>query len=305
MSFKLKTIMLFLAISIVPYTITMLFLGNTLREEQSRTITKELQTQLTITRQNIVQNLQRLQSDLDFMAKSEVMNDLFSDDLDRRISRMLLAKKEMLKLDGDFYLVSKKGLIIASSDFGQIASLFEDTPLYSIPVRLAFNTQPVATLHVTYKLDNLTSVFTNTPQRHYYVQNAQNEILLRPSKFNEALQARTSIEALGIDVILEEDKAHAYALLYTYERWFLVTLVIGLIVIVLIALYFAITLIRPIITLSKTANTVTATQNYETRVDVNRSDEIGQLGSAFNAMIQGMHRALDEIGALNSEIEDT
>jgi response regulator RpfG family c-di-GMP phosphodiesterase len=40
-------------------------------------------------------------------------------------------------------------------------------------------------------------------------------------------------------------------------------------------------------------------------VEVNRDDEIGQLSDAFNTMISGMDTALDEITALNKEIEET
>jgi len=47
-------------------------------------------------------------------------------------------------------------------------------------------------------------------------------------------------------------------------------------------------ILHPILLLSSTAREVTGTQDYSKRVTVGRSDEIGQLATAFNSMISGM-----------------
>uniref|UniRef100_UPI0025D72F61 hypothetical protein n=1 Tax=Sulfuricurvum sp. TaxID=2025608 RepID=UPI0025D72F61 len=91
MSFKLKTILLFLGISIIPYALTMVLMGNSFRQEQHNAITHEMDTQLSLTVERIDQSLQTLQNDMAFIAKSEVMNDIYTQDLDRRISTMLLS----------------------------------------------------------------------------------------------------------------------------------------------------------------------------------------------------------------------
>jgi len=71
------------------------------------------------------------------------------------------------------------------------------------------------------------------------------------------------------------------------------------------AYFVATSLIRPVITLSNLAKEITRTQDYTQKVTVDRDDEVGQLSDAFNTMIGGMDQALEEITALNCEIEDT
>ena len=136
MSFKIKTILLFLAVSLVPYMITMLLFGNSMRNERAQTIKKELGSQLQTTVERIELQHKTLQNDLAFMAKSDIMNDFFTDDLDRRIARMFEEKKKDIGLIGDIYLVNMDKKIIASSDFNKIGRSFEQdslfwTPLYS------------------------------------------------------------------------------------------------------------------------------------------------------------------------------
>jgi len=121
MSFKLKTILLFLGVSLIPYALSMILLGNSFRQEQYDAVTKEMNTQLSLSVERIDQHLQTLRNDMAFIAKSEVMNDLYTQDLDRRISTMLLSKKNDMKMSGDFYVVVPSGKIIASSDFAAIA----------------------------------------------------------------------------------------------------------------------------------------------------------------------------------------
>ncbi|TDA69326.1 HD domain-containing protein [Sulfuricurvum sp. IAE1] len=94
-------------------------------------------------------------------------------------------------------------------------------------------------------------------------------------------------------------------MLYKYERWFLVLLVLGALFIATAAYFIAKGLIRPVIALSATAKQITRTRDYTQQVRVDREDEIGQLSDAFNTMIRGMDSALGEITALNKEIEDT
>ena len=306
MSFKLKTILLFLMISLVPYMLTMAMFGSSFRKELSKDVTNEMETQLQITIERIEQHLQTLKRDIAFMAASEVMNDVFTDDLDRRISRMLQDKKRDLSLSGDFVVSNREGRVVAASDFAMIGTQMTQKALFASPVHATFSTEPVATLQLVYDLENLKRFFSNTPNRHYYVTASAGEVLFRPTVFEEALTVSQPLKGIeGLTVVLEEDKSYAHRLLGKYEMWFVVTLVVGGAFIIVAALYFAMTLIRPLLKLSQTANTITLTRDYTTKVDVDRDDEIGQLGVSFNQMIEGMDTAFREITLLNEEIEAT
>lgn len=306
MSFKLKTILLFLAISIIPYAVTMMILGNSFRQEQYKAVTQELNTQLHLSVERIDQHLQTLQNDMVFMAKSDVMNDLYTQDLDRRISTLLLSKKNDMKMSGNFYLVDSRRKIIASSDFNAIGTTAQTAPFLSVPVLSSFTHQEVGNLIVTYPVDNFRPFFSNSPERHYYIRHRNGKIDLRPSVFHESLKVSRTLKLKPeLSVVLEEEKGYAYRLLYKYEQWFILFLIAGALFIAAAAYYVATGLIRPVIALSGTAEKITRTQDYTQQVAVDRDDEIGQLSHAFNTMISGMDHALEEITTLNREIEET
>ncbi|MBV5321212.1 MAG: HD domain-containing protein [Sulfuricurvum sp.] len=306
MSFKLKTILLFLGVSLIPYALSMILLGNSFRQEQYKAITQEMNTQVRLTAERIDQHLLTLQNDMVFIAKSEVMNDIYTQDLDRRISTMLLSKKTDMKMIGDFYVVDPNGMVIASSDFTVIAHTKILKPFFKVPIYSNFTQTQVASLIVTYPLENFRVFFSNTPQRHYYLQHRDGTISLRPAVFEESLKVSHPLDNQSdLNIALEEEKGFAYRLLYKYEQWFVALLIIGALFIATAAYYVATALIRPVIVLSNTAKIITRTQDYTQQVSVTRDDEIGQLSDAFNTMIGGMDNALGEITALNREIEDT
>ncbi len=306
MSFKLKTILLFLGISLIPYALTMLLMGSSFRQEQYSAVTQDMNTQLHMTGEHIDQHLETLKKDMTFIVKSDVMNDIYTQDLDYRISNTLLAKKNDISLIGDLYVIDQKNKIIASSDFRSIGNTMKEIPFFSVPIISTFTKQPIGKILVTYSFQNFKPFFSNTDERHYYVQHRDGHIDLRSSIFDQSLKvSRTLRMKPELTIVLEEKKESAYRLLYKYEQWFVLLLILGAIFISSAAYYVATALIRPVITLSNVAKKITKTQDYTQQIKINRDDEIGQLSIALNTMIGGMDSALEEITALNTEIEDT
>jgi len=306
MSFRLKTILLFLGISLIPYALTMLLMGSSFRSEQYSAVTQDMNTQLRSSGEHIDQHLETLQKDMAFIAKSDVMNDMYTQDLDRRISNTLLAKKNDLKIEGNFYVIDHKEKVLASSDFASIGSAITQEPFFTTPIMSNFTQQPIGKIIVIYPLENFKPFFSNTAQRHFYIRHQDGKIDLRPSIFEKSLKVtRPLVMKPELTIVLEEEKAFAYRLLYKYEQWFILLLIAGAVFIATAAYYVATGLIRPVITLSEVAKKVTRTQDYTQKVTVDRDDEIGQLSDAFNTMIGGMDTALEEIIALNKEIEET
>lgn len=306
MSFRIKTILLFLTIGLAPYALTMFLLGNSFREEQYEIVIQELNTQLHMTIEKIDHSLNTLKKDMVFMSRSDVMNDIYTQDLDRRIANLLLAKKNDIALVGDFYVIGTNGIIVASSNFRKIGLPFKAKPLFSIPVISNVTEQTIGTLAVEYQIINLTPFFSNTSVRQYYIKDPNHRIMLRHSQFDDPIQTSHKLQSNPEwTIILEEEKDSAYRLLYKYELLFIFLLFAGAIFIALLAYYVATKLIRPIITLSDTANNITHTQDYTQQVQLDRQDEIGQLADSFNTMIRGIDNALHEITDLNKEIEAT
>ncbi|MCK9374419.1 MAG: HD domain-containing protein [Sulfuricurvum sp.] len=306
MSFKLKTILLFLGVSLIPYILTMVLLGSSYYQEQHTAITQEMNTQLHLTVERMDQSLKTLQKDMAFIANSDVMNDMYTHDLDRRIANTLLAKKNDMKLVGNFFVFDPKGVVIASSDFGTIGKKVEISPFAEVPIVSNFTRQVIGRLAVDYRVENFKRFFHNTEERQYFLRYGEGREELRVRHFPESLEVVSPLPSKpALNVVLEEEKEFAFRLLYKYERLFVILLVLGGGFIALAAYYVATGLIRPVIILSEAAKQVTKTQDYTRRVSIDREDEIGQLSDAFNTMIGGMGHALGEITALNTEIEDT
>lgn len=63
------------------------------------------------------------------------------------------------------------------------------------------------------------------------------------------------------------------------------------------------TVIRPVESLKQSAQKVAA-GNFESRVELNQSDEIGELAAAFNIMVENNKRSLDEISLKTQQAEE-
>jgi class 3 adenylate cyclase/HAMP domain-containing protein len=296
MSFKLKTILLILSVSLIPYALIMFFVGNALKDEYAKRTLIEMQTQLQLSVNRMEQYLNRLQEDMEFMSSMDVMNDIYSNDLDKRISNLFEEKKKALHLEGEFYLLNEGQTIVASSDMNSLGVQSDKKAFMSQDVFSTFTAKKIGTLILDFSLKNLTYFFSNAPSRNYYIIAHEKEILYRQSEFENPLEVQVTLQSYPyLKIVLQEDKAVMQGLLVEYEQWFFLTLIIGALLISLIALYFANRLIKPVIELSLAADEVTKNQNYEYQVKVSANDEIGRLSHSFNMMIKSMSDALEAL----------
>ena len=308
MSFRLKIISLILLVSLVPYIITMLYFANTLRDEYSVNVKKELQTQLSLSVGKIDQYINNLRRDMLFMSHMDVMNDIYSQDVDRRIATLLEKKKKDLSLNGDFYLVDTNDKIIASSNKNVLPMSkleIKNTPLYTIPITSNFDGKEIAKLIVDFSLNNISHFFNNTKDKIYYII-VNKKTLFKTKNFIDKIEVNQVLDTdKEIRVVLEKNKKAFINSLKRYEFLFAIILLIGAIFITLISYFLLNKLIKPILNLSQLVHTITETKNYSRSVLVKGSDEIAKLAKAFNTMLHGIDRVLHENKLLNKEIEET
>jgi class 3 adenylate cyclase/HAMP domain-containing protein len=296
MSFKLKTVLLILSIALIPYIIIMFYIGNLLRDTYNQNVTQEMHTQLSLTTKSIDQYLQTLQNDMQFMAKLDVMNDIYTGDLDRRISTLFEDKKLELKLYGNFYLLDTKGVIIASSDTSKLHKTINFHPFFSFAVHSTFDKNVIGNLVLEFSPKNFTYFFDNTKERVYYIVLDKNKILYKEKSFEDSFSVHSYLsKKQNVKIILEQDKKLFSQLLQKYEYWFIGTLFIGAFLITVIAMFFINRLIKPIISLSKVADEITQKQDYSYHVTVSSNDEVGKLSESFNKMVVGMSETLTKL----------
>lgn len=293
MSFRLKVVLLILSISLLPYSAIMFYMGTLLEGEYRKNTISEMSTQLDLTTSRIEQYLKTLQKDMLFMSKMDVMIDVLSDDLDKRIALMLLDKKRDLHLIGDFY-VTKGTKIVSSSNFEKIGTKKDFTSFMTQEIHLQYGDEQ-ALLSITFSLDNLTQFFNNTPIRNYYIVK-NNKTYFKETEFVEPLKVSKKLtDFKNIEIILQENKDVIEQLLSKYKKWYILTMIFGFLLISIVALLFVNRLIKPVINLSEVAQQITKEQDYSHNVKIESRDEIGELSKSFNHMINSMAEALEKL----------
>jgi class 3 adenylate cyclase/HAMP domain-containing protein len=292
MSFKTKTILLLILVSLSPYAITMAILGSVYRGDVEERLLEDMNSQLDITIERLDQSLQALQNDMEFVASLDIMNDILTGDLDRRIFNVLLQKKQDLALAGEFLVINTGNTVVASTDINSMGSTFSAEAFLRVPLFSTFSAEPLGALLVVYDPANLTRYFTDNSNVDYLlsidgVAQAPEAVAVDALRLEKALQSHPEIS-----VRLALDRDFAFSALDNFNRSFVIALVIGMVVIASIAIVAANYILHPILLLSSTAREVTDTQDYSKRVTVGRSDEIGRLAIAFNSMISGMQAML-------------
>ncbi|WP_457748670.1 HD domain-containing phosphohydrolase [Sulfurimonas sp.] len=306
MSFRTKIVALILFVSLVPYILIMVNAGSFLRDKYYINTTKELQTQLSLSVERIEQYLQTIKRDMKFIAHLDIMNDIYSQDIDHRISNLLEKKKKELHLIGNFYLLDKNHTIIASSDMHMIAKKFHQEPFFSVPVHSTFDDKTIATLVLDFSLKNLKKFFTNAEDRYYYIVLNNNKTLYKEKHFNNAIDVKLPLPTKkNITIVLEQNQNKFLTALKHYEYMFLAAFIFGILIITSVALYMINRLIRPILELSSLVAYITQTKDYSKSVQVDTNDEIGKLAKAFNNMLFGIYQAQKENKKLTQEIEST
>lgn len=292
MSFRTKTILILIVLSLAPYVVTMVILGSAYRTDIEERVRYDMRNQLSITVDRLDQGLRSLRNDLRFIASLDVMNDILTDDLDRRIFNLLLLKKQDLELSGDFYVLDNGGRVVASSDISQIGSTYGGEIFDSVPLYSTFDEQQIGRLLVQFEQENLTRLFASSEQLRYELVTTGDEIPDELSGSDYIMVEQALALRPEWTVILAQNTSFAFSVLNTLTGVFTTALIIGIVLIASLAFMIANYILHPILQLSRTARSITDTQDYSQRVDVVRSDEIGQLSTAFNHMISGMQNMI-------------
>jgi class 3 adenylate cyclase len=288
MSFKAKTILTLIFLSLAPYIITMMLLGNAYKHDYENRITENMRYQLDATTDQLDYQLDALEKDMRFLSSLDTMNDVLTGDLDKRITTLLAAKKQDLQLEGDFDVLDNNHQVIASSNISRVGKKSQETYFIEVPIHSTFIDEEIGSLTVNYKLTTLTRFLPSSEYLTYSLSLADQESSPEFSQ-NEAIVVTQSLESWpALTVALSQDREFALDLLSDIQGSFQWALLIGTATITIIAFLIASQLVNPILMLSSTAHSISNTHDYSKRVTINRTDEIGQLAKSFNLMIESM-----------------
>jgi class 3 adenylate cyclase/HAMP domain-containing protein len=297
MSFRTKTIVLMILLSLCPYVITMAILGGFYRQDVQARLEQNMQDQLDVTLARIDQHLVTLLNDMAFIASLDIMNDVLSGDIDRRIMTVLLQKKADLQLSGDFHVLDEQGLVVASTSPQFIGAPYTGKGFITLPVHSTFSEEAIGALLVDFQPENLTRYFNNNNAQRYALLFEGNVIgdTFNPDAsllLESPLSTRPDI-SVRLSMLTES----AFADLDNFTRSFTIAMLMGIVVIATIAILLANSILKPVLLISTTARQITDSQDYDKRVELDRRDEIGQLATDFNSMIGSMKNMLARLQA--------
>jgi len=320
-SLRNRLILTFIFIGFLPvalFVIYMLFLSQNKIVQKS--IVEEYE-QIEQIEQIIDMHLYQIKKEVIFLSTLELMDDVVTEDLDKRITRLLEQKAKDLSLDVVLYVINKDQQLIATSqkDYQlsylpthKEGSTIHGKKLYFFSTIFASYdpTIELGTLVLQYNLENLERFFNASEHIHVFLLHPvealsiaqtipieledkdhqsiiDNEHLIVYKKLPNYLQ--------GWYIIYGVDKAVALAFLHDFLHFILYMMPFGLLVILLIAFKFAKSIVLPIEKLTHLTDNITKTKNFSHLIETGSDDEIGQLSHSFNLMLQMTDKALKKL----------
>jgi len=307
MNFKTKTILLFLLTSLIPYLLTITYILYSTKQELTAQIEKDLNFNLELISKQLDNQIDGVYKDFLFISKLDIMDDIMSMDIDRRITNLLIAKKEDINLLGDFFVVNTQNKIVASSNIAMIAQDFNlsssDSQLFETGIVGSFNNQTIGKFYLSYHFANFKPLLRSKPHQELYLWDfkRQNYLFKSQNKNPTITQFKNLTHLKRLRLHIDIDQAHSLKLYNKFETILFFSIFAGLILILWVSIFFASKITKPINTLSNTALSIATTQDYAKRVSIASKDEIGNLAIAFNQLITSIESALDKIEIQNQQ----
>lgn len=319
-----KLLLAFIVVGFLPFFIFYLYVIYWGEE----TITQRLIDEQSIQLQKIVDNVNNhilsLEKELKFISQLDVMDDLISDDIDKRIARLLIQKKEDIALDVSLFVLDNKGTFISSSDKSLLEQHFmymgklRNTDKYFVrknelyicsKIFASFDkAKRLGYLVMQYNLENLNRYLVHREGIHTSIWSKKNAIIIGDKEnFSLDLTKDFSSEILQEHllnykklspplqewyVIYAVDKTIALGFLYNLLYVILYIIPIALIIIIVIGIISSKNIIKPLLELTSSAESITKTKDYTTKVMIDSEDEIGRLSYAFNELLGTTNKAL-------------
>ncbi len=307
MSFKLKTIALFLITSLIPSLLIVFYVIYETKAKVITEISQDLKFDVELISSRLDNQIEVVYKDFIFISKLDIMDDIVSADMDRRVTNLLIHKKKDIELIGDFLIVNLQNKVIASSNpkiVGSEANLsYVDTHIFNTPIVASFNNKKIGIFYLLYSYENFKKNLKTKEKQGVYLYDKQTKKdIFKTIEFSDAITKSKTLTTLNtLDLYITIDKFFSLTPYNEFLYILILTALIGIALIVLVSIYFASKITKPINVLSQTAIIISDTKNYSQRVDISSKDEIGILANAFNGLIISIEEALEKLEIENSQ----
>ncbi|MDO8453583.1 MAG: ATP-binding protein, partial [Sulfurimonas sp.] len=271
-------------------------------------------------------HLASLEKEVNFLSSLDLMDDFLAEDIDKRISRLLIQKSDDLNLNLTLMAVNMEATVIASSSKSDMVNKFDLSKLtnkhgeyiegkklyiYSNVSASFDEKKQLGFLVLEYHLDNLDMYLTHKNSIHSYIVNSVNTLTIGENlslnlNFSKDENSVINTEHVIVykklssimsdwNIVYAVDKSVALAFLYDFIRFMLYISVVIFVLIIYVSVRYSKGIVKPIEELTAITDEITNTQNYSVELHVNSKDEIAILTHSFNEMIKTTSSALDKL----------
>lgn len=326
-SLRNKLLVTFIAIGFLPFLTLLLY---TLFLSETKIVNKIVTEQFDRTNsviKLIINHIDSLSKEVNFIGSIDVMDDILADDIDKKISRLLTQKSHDLNLENTFMVINTDFTIVASSDIHSLFQKFNQTNfikenngkyienktlyIYS-KIFASFDTKKeLGFLILKYNLDNLDVYLTHQGSIHSYILNPETHFSVGENisydlNFNKEQDSVISSDYViiykkmppilnGLFIVYAVDKSTALAFLYDFIRFMLSISVVILILILYVSIKYSKEIVKPIENLTAVTDDIINHQNYSAQLEINSKDEIAILTHSFNNMLKTTSSALAKL----------
>ena len=291
-------------------------------------VTQRIIEEQTITLDRIIETIDNhllsLDKELQFISQLDVMDDIVSEDIDKRIARLLLQKKEDIGLDVSLFVVDTRGTKIASSQNYKLGEKFHyfsklssekryfivDKNLYLFSnIFASFDkSKSLGALVLKYNLNNLDHFLIHREGIHSMIVSSSGTLTIGDrQKFTIDIHKKSYSAILAehlltykrlpnqlhdFYILYAVDKTIALSFLYNLLYMMLYIVPLALVIIVSIGIVSSRRIVQPILRLTSSAELITQTKDYTQKVSIDSQDEIGRLSFAFNELLDATNSAL-------------
>ncbi len=331
-----KLLLWFIIVGVLPFGVLYLYLIFYGEQKITQNILKTEYTRLQIQTATIEKALVSLQKELLFLSRLDMVDDVISEDVDKRLARILTQKKHDIGGNIEFVIVDPTMKIVTSSSAKELSGrysyadkvqkatqsgrdffLADKTLFFLAPLYASFDrNKRIGTMILEYSLSNLKEFLQN--------QNGHSSFLIDPKANTEIANGRfttpylqgtqgyeTTKDSLIIYTALQShflpewyyvsvvEKSRAFAFLHDFLYFMSILFPLGVILVFVVAFVSAKKIIQPLKRLTQGVEEITKTKNYKQHIRLDAEDEIGTLAKAFNMLLETTSEALEQLEAEN------
>ena len=327
-----KLLLGFIVVGVLPFAVLYLYLIFYGEKKITQNILQNEYARLQIQTNAIDKALHSLQKELLFLSRLDMVDDVISEDVDKRLARILMQKKQDIGGDIEFVVVDPKMKIVTSSASKELAGIYpyakdlrsaiasghdsflkNEKLFFFAPLFASFDpTKSIGTMILEYKLDNLKEFLPNQNGKKAVLIDARSHLQIGSAgrldlhlksikgyvTTKESLIVYRALQSHFLDgwyYVSIIDKSKAFAFLSDFLYFMSILFPVGVLLVFVVAFFSAKRVIQPLKTLTRGVEEITRTKNYKQHIELEAKDEIGTLAEAFNTLLDTTSEALEKL----------